>query len=156
MLAIVYYDTLIDAVELKQNQIMTVEFAYLAAATLLTLIIRAAWMLNKVQVRGLGVVVGYPKESKPLSEWGHRLWVAHEDAIQSLVTFAILVIIVEISTLADESTAIAAAVYFWARVAHALAYVLALRWVKTIAYISGFISLCFCCGRPFRSSSRTY
>ena len=140
LFAIVYYDTLNDVVELKQDQIMTVEFAYLAAATLLTLIIRAAWMLNKVQVRGLGVVVGYPKESKPLSEWGHRLWVAHEDAIQSLVTFAILVIIVEISKLADESTAIAAAVYFWARVLHVLAYVLALRWVKTIAYIAGFIS----------------
>jgi hypothetical protein len=70
---------------------MTVELNYLVAATLLTLLIRVGWMLNKVQVRGLAVVVGYPKESEPLSEWAHRLWVAHEDAIQSLVTFAVLV-----------------------------------------------------------------
>jgi uncharacterized MAPEG superfamily protein len=119
---------------------MTIELTYLAAATLLTLLIRVAWMLNKVQTRGLGVVVGYPKESKPLSEWGHRLWVAHEDGIHSLVTFAILVIIVQLSNVADQSTAIAAAVYFWARLVHVLAYIFALRWVKTIAFLSGFLS----------------
>lgn len=119
---------------------MTVELTYLAAATLLTLLIRGAWMLNKVQVRGLGVVVGYPKESKPLSEWAHRLWVAHEDAIQSLVTFAVLVIIVQMSRLADDSTAMAAAVYFWARLLHVFAYIFALRWLKTIAYLSGLFS----------------
>ncbi len=119
---------------------MTVELTYLAAATLLTLLIRGAWMLNKVQVRGLGVVVGYPKESKPLSEWAHRLWVAHEDAIQSLVTFAVLVIIVQMSRLADDSTAMAAAVYFWARLLHVFAYIFALRWIKTIAYLSGLFS----------------
>jgi uncharacterized MAPEG superfamily protein len=119
---------------------MTVELNYLVAATLLTLLIRVGWMLNKVQVRGLAVVVGYPKESEPLSEWAHRLWVAHEDAIQSLVTFAVLVIIVQVSNLADESTAIAAAVYFWARLLHVFAYFFALRWVKTIAYLSGLFS----------------
>lgn len=119
---------------------MTVELTYLAAATLLTLLIRVSWMLNKVQTRGLDVVVGYPKESKPLSEWAHRLWVAHEDAIQSLVTFAILVIIVQMSGQADNSTAIAAAIYFWARLLHVLAYVFALRWVKTIAFLGGFCS----------------
>jgi uncharacterized MAPEG superfamily protein len=119
---------------------MTVELTYLAAATLLTLLIRAAWMLNKVQIRGLRVVVGYPKESKPLSEWAHRLWVAHEDAIQSLVTFAVLVIIVQMSGLSDESTAIAAAAYFWARLLHVFAYMFALRWLKTIAFLSGFFS----------------
>jgi uncharacterized MAPEG superfamily protein len=119
---------------------MTIELTYLAAAALLTLLIRAGWMLNKVKIRGLSVVVGYPKESKPLSEWAHRLWVAHEDAIQSLITFAVLVITVQISGLADESTAIAAAVYFWARLLHVFAYIFALRWVKTIAYLSGFFS----------------
>ncbi len=137
---IVYYKTLADAVELNQDKIMTVELNYLAAATLLTLLIRVGWMLNKVQVRSLGVVVGYSRESKPLSEWGHRLWVAHEDAIQSLVTFAVLVIIVQLSNLADESTAVAAAVYFWARLLHVFAYIFALRWVKTIAFLSAFFS----------------
>ena len=119
---------------------MTVELTYLAAVTLLTLLTRAAWMLNKVQIRGLDVVVGYPKESKPLSGWGHRLWIAHEDAIQSLIIFAVLVIIVQMSGLADESTAVAAAVYFWARLFHVIAYLFALRWAKTIAYLAGFFS----------------
>jgi uncharacterized MAPEG superfamily protein len=119
---------------------MTIELTYLAAAALLTLLIRAGWMLNKVKIRGLSVVVGYPKESKPLSEWAHRLWVAHEDTIQSLITFAVLVIIVQMSGLTDKSTAIAAAVYFWARLLHVFAYMFALRWVKTIAYLSGFFS----------------
>ena len=127
-------------VELNLDLVMTIEFTYLAAVTLLTLILRAIWMVNKVQIRGLGVVVGYPKESKPLSEWAHRLWVAHEDAIQSLVIFAILVILVEMSNLTDESTAIAAAIYFWSRLAHVFAYAFAFRWVKTIAFGGAFFS----------------
>jgi uncharacterized MAPEG superfamily protein len=126
--------------DLIQENIMTIELYYLAAATMLTLLIRAGWMLNKVQVRGLGVVVGYSRESKPLSEWGHRLWVAHEDGVHNLVTFAILVIIVHMSNLANDSTAVASAVYFWARCLHAIAYIFALRWIKTIAYLSGFLA----------------
>ena len=119
---------------------MTVELSYLAATTLLTLMLRVTWLINKVQVRGLSVVVGYPKESKPLSEWGHRLWVAHEDATHGLVTFAVLVIIVQMSNLANESTAVAAAVYFWARLMHVIAYGFALRWVKTIASLFSLVS----------------
>ena len=117
---------------------MTVELGYLAAVTLLTLFIRIPWMLNKVRVRGLRVVVGYPEESEPLTGWAHRLWVAHEDALQSLLIFAILVIVVHLSEAADATTRIAAAVYFWARALHVCAYLLALRWVKTVAYLTGF------------------
>lgn len=119
---------------------MTVELTYLAAAALLTLLIRVPWMLNKIQIRGLGVVVGYPKESKPLSDWGHRLWVAYEDAIQSLITFAVLVIVVYQSNLANETTAVATAVYFWARLVHVFAYIFAVRWVKSVAYLSAFLA----------------
>ena len=119
---------------------MTIELNYLAAATLLTLLIRVGWMLNKVQVRGLDVVVGYARDSKSLSDWGHRLWVAHEDAIQSLITFAVLIIVVHLSNSVNESTAVAAAVYFWARCLHVIAYFFALKWIKTIAYLSGFFS----------------
>ena len=117
---------------------MTTELGYLAAVTMLTLFMRVPWMLNKVSGRGLTVVVGYPEESVPLSGWARRLWVAHEDALQSLLIFAILVIVVHLSDAADATTRIVAAVYFWARALHVCAYLLVLPWVKTVAYLVGF------------------
>jgi len=117
---------------------MTIELGYLAAVSILTLLIRVPWMLNKVSVRGLNIVVGYPEESAPLSGWAERLWIANEDAIQNLVTFAILVIILHLTGVSNPTTQIATAVYFWARVMHVTAYVFTLRWVKTFAYLTGF------------------
>jgi uncharacterized MAPEG superfamily protein len=134
----VYYD--VDALTAKEklDDIMTTELDYLAAVTILTLFMRVPWMLNKVSVRGLKVVVGYPEEPVPLSGWAHRLWVAHEDALQSLLIFAILVVVVHLSNAADATTRIVAAVYFWARALHVCAYLLVLPWVKTVAYLVGF------------------
>ena len=135
---IVYYA--VDALMAKEllDDIMTTELGYLAAVTILTLFMRVPWMLNKVSVRGLKIVVGYPEESVPLSDWAQRLWVAHEDALQSLLIFAILVFVVHLSDAADATTRIVAAVYFWARALHVCAYLLALAWVKTVAYLAGF------------------
>jgi uncharacterized MAPEG superfamily protein len=117
---------------------MTTELGCLVAVTILTLFMRVPWMLNKLTVRGLKAVVGYPRQSEPLSGWAHRLWVAHEDAIQNLVVFAILVILLHLTGGMDPTTRIAAAVYFWARALHVLVYVLAVPWIKTLAYLAGF------------------
>jgi uncharacterized MAPEG superfamily protein len=117
---------------------MTTELGYLTAVTILTLLIRVPWMLNKVSVRGLKIVVGYPEESAPLSGWAERLWIANEDAMHNLLIFAILVIIVHLTGASNSITQIATAVYFWARALHVTAYVFTLRWVKTFAYLTGF------------------
>jgi uncharacterized MAPEG superfamily protein len=66
-----------------------------------------------------------PKD-KPQSPWAHRLYFAHTNAVDNLVTFAPLVLILNTLDISTRTTAIACAVYFWARLAHAIVYAMGL------------------------------
>lgn len=120
---------------------MTIELKYLALVTVLTALIRIPWMLNKVAVRGLSVVARYPRECEPLSDWAHRLWVAHEDAVDNLVVFGILVLVLHLAGHHTALTAAAVAAYFWSRLVHVVVYALALPWLKTVAHIVSFAAI---------------
>jgi uncharacterized MAPEG superfamily protein len=117
---------------------MTTEFAYLVWAAILTLLIRVPWMINKVTVRGLGKVSGYPTDSEPLSAWAHRVWVAHEDAVQSLIIFAVLVVALDLVGESNTWTRGAAALYFWARLTHFIVYAFGIPRLKTVAFAAAF------------------
>ena len=117
---------------------MTTEFAYLVWAAILTLLIRVPWMVNKVTVRGLGKVSGYPTDSEPLSAWAHRVWVAHEDAVQNLIIFAVLVVALDLMGESNMWTRGAAAVYFWARLTHFIVYAFGIPRLKTVAFATAF------------------
>lgn len=117
---------------------MTVELQFLGWTAVLTLLIRIPWMVNKVTVRGLDTVTGYPLDSAPLSPWAHRAWIAHEDAVDNLVVFAALIIVLHLAGETTAWTRAAAAAYFWARCVHFFVYLFAIRRVKTIAFLVAF------------------
>jgi uncharacterized MAPEG superfamily protein len=117
---------------------VTTELAYLVWAAILTLLIRVPWMINKVTVRGLWKVSGYPTDSEPLSAWAHRVWVAHEDAVQNLIVFAVLVVALSLTGESNTWTRVAAAVYFWARLTHFMVYAFGIPRLKTVAFAVAF------------------
>lgn len=121
-------------------RLMSVELRYLVAAAVLTLLMRVPWMIDKVRVRGLKKVTGYPADSEPLSPWGHRTWIAHEDAVQGLVVFSVLVIALHLAGESSGWTRGAAALYFWARLGHFLVYAFAIPRLKTVAFLLAFAS----------------
>ena len=114
---------------------MAMDLQYLVWAAILTLFIRVTWMFDKVRIRGLVKVTGYPKSSEPLSSWGSRAWIAHEDAVQNLVIFAVLVIALQLAGHSNAITQAAAAVYFWARLCHFIVYLFAVPRIKTVAFV---------------------
>ena len=70
-------------------------------------------------------------------EWAHRAYRAHMNAIENIVIFAPLVLAVEITGANNETTAMACAIFFWARLLHAPFYILNTPFVRTIAYFVG-------------------
>lgn len=120
---------------------MSIELTYLAWTAILTALIRIPWMLNKVAIRGLASVSRYPRESQPLSGWAHRLWIAHEDAVDNLVVFGILIGLLHASGHTNAVTVISAATYFWARVVHVVVYAFAVPWIKTAAHVVSFLAI---------------
>lgn len=84
--------------------------------------------------------VGYPENPKPQSPWAQRLMNAHANAVENLVVFASLVLLANATGVVSPAIGISAAVYFWARVVHAVAYTFAVPWVRTLAFVVGFLA----------------
>ena len=65
---------------------------------------------------------------------------AHDNAIENLIIFAPLVLILNAIDYSDKWTVMACAVYFWARVAHLIVYTIGLPIFRTLAFTVGFLA----------------
>lgn len=119
---------------------MRTELVYLIWVTALTGVLWIPYILDRIAVWGLADAVGYPANPKPQSPWAARLMKAHANAVENLVVFAALVLVAHAVGVSNGATAGACVVYFWARVAHVLAYTFAVPWVRTLAFAVGFFA----------------
>ena len=117
---------------------MTSELMSLTWVTALTGLIWMPYILNTIMVRGVTDAVGYPESPKPLAPWAQRMKAAHYNAVENLVVFAALVLIANAAGVSNETTVMACEIYLWARVVHLLAHTLAIPWVRTLAFVTGF------------------
>jgi len=77
---------------------------------------------------------------KPHAEWATRLIFAHDNAVENLVIFAPLVLILAQIDYSTKWTVYACAVYFWARLAHLIVYTLGLPVFRTVTFLVGFFA----------------
>ncbi len=117
---------------------MKTELMYLLWTTLLTAVLWMPYIVDRILVLGITEAVGYPQQPKPQSPWAQRLMKAHANAVENLVIFATLVLLAHAAGVSNGVTASACAVYFWARLAHAVAFTLAIPWVRTFSFIIAF------------------
>ncbi|MEJ2174191.1 MAG: MAPEG family protein, partial [bacterium] len=85
--------------------------------------------------------VGYPENPKPQSPWAQRLMKAHNNAVENLVLFAALVLAANALGVSTPAIGTAAAVYFWARLVHALVYTFKVPWLRTLSFTVAWIAL---------------
>ncbi len=81
-----------------------------------------------------------PGDSPFEDKWAHRAYRAHMNAVENLVVFAPLVLVVQVSGAGNDVTAMASAIYFWARLVHAIFYTVKLPFVRTIAWFTGVVA----------------
>ena len=117
---------------------MSTELFYLVLVTALTGVLWIPYILNRIAVRGLIDAVGYPADPKPHAPWAQRLIKAHTNAVENLVVFAPLVLAAEMAGATSGVTAGAAAIFFCARLVHAVSFAFAIPWVRTLAFAVGF------------------
>ena len=122
------------------EQLMNTQLLYLTYVTLLTAVAWIPYILNLIIVRGVVEAVGYPQNPKPIAAWANRMKAAHYNAIENLVVFATLVLVANSLHLTSHGIVSSCMVYFWARVVHLLAYTFAIPWVRTLAFVIGFLA----------------
>jgi len=120
---------------------MTKELLWLTLTIILTGLMWVPYILDRIMARGLmGAMANPSRGDKPQSPWAQRLYFAHTNAVENLVIFAPLVLILDAQGHSTESTAIACAVYFWARLVHAVVYTMGIPVLRTLAFTVGFLA----------------
>ena len=119
--------------------LMTPELFWLTLTVILTGLLWVPYIINRTQVRGLSGAMANPtRNDKPHAPWAQRLMFAHDNAIENLVIFAPLVLILNDLDYSTKWTVYACAVYFWARLAHVVVYTLGIPVFRTLAFAVGF------------------
>ena len=120
---------------------MSKELMWLTLTVILTGLLWVPYILDRIMVRGLmGAMANPSRTDKPQSPWAQRLYFAHTNAVENLVIFATLVLILDAEGHSTQSTVIACAVYFWARLAHVIVYTLGIPVVRTLTFAVGFVA----------------
>jgi uncharacterized MAPEG superfamily protein len=120
---------------------MTRELFWLTWTVILTGLLWIPYVLDRCQIRGISGAMANPSRGdKPLSDWANRLLFAHDNAVENLVIFAPLVLILSAIDYSTKWTVLASAVYFWARLAHLIVYMLGLPVFRTLTFLVGFLA----------------
>jgi len=121
--------------------LMTPELFWLTLTVILTGLLWIPYILNRITIRGLfGSMANPSRNDKPHAEWANRLMFAHDNAVENLVVFAPLVLILAELDYSTKWTVYATAIYFWARVAHLIVYTMGLPVFRTLAFTVGFFA----------------
>jgi len=118
---------------------MPKELLWLTWTTILTGLMWIPYILDRIAVRGLvGAMANPTPTDKPHSIWAQRLMHAHRNAVENLVVFATLVLTLRALNISTAATVAACAVFFYARLAHAIIYWLGIPVLRTLSFAVGF------------------
>lgn len=118
---------------------MTKELIWLTLTVILTGVMWIPYIVDRIKVRGhKGAMANPSRKDKRQSAWAERLYFAHTNAVENLMIFAPLVLVLDAIGYSSPATVIACAVYFWARLAHVIVYTIGLPVFRTIAFAVGF------------------
>jgi len=120
---------------------MTKELLWLTLTIILTGLMWVPYILDRVNVRGLmGAMANPSRNDKPQAAWAQRLYFAHTNAVENLIIFAPLVLILDAQGHSTIGTVTACAVYFWSRLVHAVVYTMGIPVLRTLAFTVGFLA----------------
>jgi uncharacterized MAPEG superfamily protein len=115
------------------------EILYTTLSAGLTGVLWVPIIVNRLREMGPWRALKNPQpDVRPDADWAYRLASAHRNAIENLVVFAPLALSVHALGRSSGGTAVAAAIFFWSRVAHALIYTFGVPLLRTIAFAVGF------------------
>ena len=106
-----------------------------------------AFVQMLVAVSGATLQVGLPalagnRDALPaFSGWAGRAQRAHRNMLESLVLFAALVLVAVAAGKTNGTTLLGAQLFFWARLAYALIYVIGIPWLRTAVWLISVIGL---------------
>lgn len=120
---------------------MSADLFYLALTAGLCVVLWIPYIAGMIMAAGIPKAEDYRSLPTPdLPDWVRRANRTHINLVESLPAFAALVLVAHVTNTANGTTAIAAAVFFWARVAHAVVFWLGIPFLRTIVFAVGVLA----------------
>jgi uncharacterized MAPEG superfamily protein len=118
---------------------LSTELYWLTATTLLTGLLWIPYIVNRLLEQGILKALWDPQgETATRRPWAQRLMNAHQNAVENLVVFAPLVLMIDRVGAVNATTGLAVVIYFFARLGHALVFTLALPVLRVLLFLVGF------------------
>jgi uncharacterized MAPEG superfamily protein len=114
---------------------MTTDLWMLVYTALLSMFFFFAYLPGRAGVPGgLAWAFGNRETSLAVPAWTSRAERAHQNLVENLAPFAILVLVAHVAGKTNATTALGATLFFWARVAHAAAYIAGIIYLRTAVF----------------------
>jgi len=113
---------------------MSLEFTLLIWSAVLTFAQMLIATLGAALQVGLPALAGNREGLPPLTGWAGRAQRAHRNMLESLVLFAVLVLVTEVTDRNDYLTGLGAQIFFWARLVYAIVYIAGVPWLRTAVW----------------------
>ena len=119
---------------------MSADLKYLAYTAMLTAALWIPYVVCQVMSNGFLTPPNYVDPTpRPVPLWGKRADRTYINAVEVFAPFAALVIVIHLTGKANSMTAFWAMSFFWLRVAHAIVYLLAVPYIRTLIFTLGFV-----------------
>jgi len=120
--------------------ILDEEFFWLTLTVVFTGLMWVPYIVKMILDDGLiAALTSTQGNREPDAPWGIRLKKAHANAVENLVIFAPLVLMVVLSNFGSDLSILAAMVYFFARIAHAVVFTLGVPYLRTATFAIGVV-----------------
>ncbi len=120
---------------------MTPELSYLVWSVALTVVLVVIATLGAMQQVGLPKLAANRENMPEMPGWAGRAERAHRNMLESLVLFAVLVLVARALNISTDTTVLGAQLFFWGRLAHAALYIAGIAWLRTAAWVVSIVGL---------------
>ena len=121
---------------------MTPDLQYLAYTAILTASLWIPYIVAQVKTNGFLTPSNYRDPTpRAVPLWGKRADRTYMNAVETFAPFAAVVLIAHVTGKADATTAFFAACFFWLRLTHAVVYLLAIPYIRTLVFTLGYVAV---------------
>ena len=120
---------------------MTPDLQMLVWSAALALVQMLVAVLGAMGQAGLPTLAGNREGLAPATGWAGRAQRAHLNMLESLAIFAIVVLVAHVAGRANETMALGATLFFWARLVYAAVYIAGIPWLRTAVWAASIAGI---------------
>ena len=123
------------------TETLSIELYWLTLTVLMTALMWLPYILNRIVEHGLGFALWDSQGvTKTETAWAERMMRAHQNAAENLVIFAPLVLILHLTHLNNELTALACIIYFFARLTHFVVFSFGIPVLRVLTFMVSVVA----------------